>query len=182
MNKSHSQKAGDQSGDDASLIPEGLQEEVVALDLTASDNEEEVSGGDDEDLNGELIAEQDSSIERLQCSVLRDIPTSQRHFWRANHREQMALAVSDALWLTKRYLRPLPANELAVMALNEIAALEGVGFFMHLKSRTCFRKRASSILAPKSRTPNQPGYVFLLRHYVNLNTLLSLFLGPTIQI
>ena len=85
--------------------------------------------------------------------ILRTLPESSRYFWKTTHSEQLSQTVYDKRSDGNR--RVLLDNEVAVMALNEIAAKQGLGFFFHLKSRTCWRGEPQE--CPRSRALPRPG-------------------------
>ena len=100
---------------------------------------------DDMDLNSNTGP--NSKAKASPTLTLRTLPESSRYFWKTSHSELLSQTVYD-----KRpdgVKRVLPENEVAVMALNEIAAIRGLGFFFHLKSRTCWRGEPQD--CPRSR-------------------------------
>ena len=54
-------------------------------------------------------------------------------------------------------MRSLRKNEIAVMALNEIAVERGHSFFFHLTSRDCWYKTFKDELCPEHRIASRPG-------------------------
>jgi hypothetical protein len=70
---------------------------------------------------------------------------------------QLALDVADKD--SNGHVRELPGNEVLVMALNEIAAEQGRGFYYYLPFREAWKKHDSIDLLPVSRRPVAPGYV-----------------------
>ena len=85
--------------------------------------------------------------------TLRTLPESSRYFWKTSHSEQLSQTVYDKR--SDGNKRLLPANEVAVMALNEIAVTRGQGFFFYLKNRTCWRGAPQD--CPRSRALPRPG-------------------------
>ena len=88
--------------------------------------------------------------------VLRDLPLTTR-FLQSDAAAQLALQISDKD--TNGFVRELPDNEVLVMALNEISAERGRGFFYYLPFREAWKKHDSINLLPISRRPVAPGYV-----------------------
>jgi len=66
--------------------------------------------------------------------LLRNIPCSKRHFWKASSTSQLSQKVYDKDM--NGHKRALPGNEVFVMALNEIATDRGQGFFLYLPNRS----------------------------------------------
>ena len=95
----------------------------------------------------------DSKVKASPTLTLRTLPESSRYFWKTSHSEQLSQTVYDKR--SDGNQRLLPANEVAVMALNEIAATRGQGFFFHLKNRTCWRGAPQD--CPRSRALPRPG-------------------------
>lgn len=90
-----------------------------------------------------------------QATVLRALERSDRLFWRPTTLEQLHLS-SPATIADKGSdgnNRFLSANELAAMALNEIASQQGRGFFYHLKCRDRWKKFPGEEQWPSSRQP-----------------------------
>ncbi|THX30721.1 hypothetical protein D6D10_08559 [Aureobasidium pullulans] len=97
---------------------------------------------------------------------LRTIETSNRYFWAVDHTQQWSLTVTDKS--PDGTQRSLPKNELTVMALNEMAAKAGRGYFFHLRNKEFWKKAPNSELCPPERKPQQPGAQFpeiLYMHY-----------------
>lgn len=65
-------------------------------------------------------------------TTLRVLSLSKYHFWKNSHSEQLSQTMYDKK--SDGSAKPLPENEVTVMALNEIAATQGAGFFSHLKA------------------------------------------------
>ena len=105
----------------------------------------------DVDLNSDIGP--DSKAKALPTLTLRTLPESSRYFWKTSHAEQLSQIIYDKR--SDGNKRVLPENEVAVMALNEIAAIRGLGFFFHLKSRTCWREAPQD--CPRSRASPRPG-------------------------
>lgn len=82
---------------------------------------------------------------------LQDYQPSQRCFWKDSTTEQLTTLHYDKH--PEQYSRPLPNNEVMVMALNEIAAHHGSGFFFYLPSKNATRKPAAEEVSPVSRRP-----------------------------
>ncbi|USP75478.1 hypothetical protein yc1106_02752 [Curvularia clavata] len=80
---------------------------------------------------------------------LREIPTSQRYFWREELSSHIRQQVRDRTHDGAND-RPLLPNEIDALALNEIAVLRGAGFFMFLPSRNSWNKQ---MFDPKNRGP-----------------------------
>lgn len=89
--------------------------------------------------------------------LLRDVPRSDKFFWKDTIAEQIAQKVEDRD--LSGYKRALPGNETLVMGLNEIAVEQGYGFFLHLPSRESWKTNDDESLLPLSRRPGSPGYV-----------------------
>lgn len=100
---------------------------------------------------------------------LRTAQTSDRCFWAATTAEQFDQEVCDQ---NADYgKRVLPKNEVAVLALNEIAARHRRAFFFHLPSRQSWTSKPNDVRMPLARMPLAPGYELL-----NLTISLSLTL------
>ncbi len=56
----------------------------------------------------------------MAANTIRKLPGSRRHFWRHTTADQVAQTAVDQTLYYRR--RPLPNNEVTVLALNEIAA------------------------------------------------------------
>ena len=97
----------------------------------------------------------DSSATTAKSSLtLRTLPQSSRHFWKTSHLDQVSQSMNDYIGVK----RELPPNEIAVMALNEIAVERGHGFFFHLKSRVSgYKKSGKEELSPADRVAPGPG-------------------------
>lgn len=93
-------------------------------------------------------------VDRL---TLRMLERSDRYFWQRSYKEQVQQTMADKH--TNGGIRLLPPNEITVMALNEICAHRGRGFFFFFKSRDAWKKPPSTMLCPPSRAPPQPGSV-----------------------
>jgi len=103
--------------------------------------------------------------------MLRDIPPTTR-FLQPDATAQLAIQISDRD--ANGHVRGLPDNETLVMALNEIAAERGRGFFYYLPFREAWKKHDGVDLLPVSRRPTAPGYVEVLTSNVDGNDRLSL--------
>ena len=95
----------------------------------------------------------DSKVSASPTLTLRTLPESSRYFWKTSHSEQLSQTVHDKR--SDGNKRLLLANEVAVMALNEIAVTRGQGFFFYLKNRTCWRGEPQD--CPRSRALPRPG-------------------------
>ncbi|KAH3938815.1 hypothetical protein HBH98_172470 [Parastagonospora nodorum] len=80
---------------------------------------------------------------------LREIPASQRQFWKEELSDHVAQQVRDKTHDGSNDRSLLP-NEIDALALNEIAVLRGAGFFMFLPNRHSWSKQTYD---PKSRGP-----------------------------
>ena len=67
--------------------------------------------------------------------TLRESLLSKYHFWKDSHSEQLSQTIYDKKSVGSA--KPLPQNEVMVMALNEIAATQGAEAFFRLQSRPC---------------------------------------------
>jgi hypothetical protein len=86
---------------------------------------------------------------------LRTLERSDRCFWKTSHSAQLDQTIFDKS--SDGTSRQIPSNEIAVMALNEIAVHHKRGFFLHFKGRDGWKKRPSEELCPASRISPQPG-------------------------
>ncbi|THX31612.1 hypothetical protein D6D12_02718 [Aureobasidium pullulans] len=84
--------------------------------------------------------------------VLRQLEHSRRYFWRQSIDEQLSLKIHERDVNGKRLLS---GNEILVMALNEMAAHRGRGFFFYLPPMRAHPTK--SLLIPESRVPSPPG-------------------------
>lgn len=89
-------------------------------------------------------------------TILRDIPPT-TGLLQSDTAAQLSLEIADKD--ANGYMRDLPGNEILVMALNEIAADRGRGFFFYLPFREAWKKTDSLDLLPASRIPSAPGQV-----------------------
>lgn len=106
---------------------------------------------------------------RDQPATLRTLPTSPRHFWKESVEEQLSQEMHDRR--EHMITRPLPGHEIMAMALNEIAAHRGQGFFFHLPSRHYWKKYEDSSRLPAGRVPPTPRCVqYPRRHLVSKGT------------
>lgn len=88
--------------------------------------------------------------------TIRATPLSKRHFWKESIGEQISQTVVDQ---NPDYIkRTLTENEVTVLALNEIAAEHGRGFFFHLPSRLAWTSAVDRRRLPTERIPKPPGY------------------------
>lgn len=121
---------------------------------------------DDTNLNNEDAMELDEqdAVEPNQAPptsipsklFLRALERSNRYFWKMSHSAQLDQIIYDKSLDGSE--RPIPANEMAVMAFNEISAQYGQGFFLYLKNRDSWKKHSTNEeLCPSSRAPPQPG-------------------------
>jgi|SRR5436853_692887 hypothetical protein len=89
---------------------------------------------------------------------LRGVAPSNRHFWKLSSADQLGQKIYDRSMDGSE--RPVPNSEIDVMALNEISAHCGRGFFFHLKNRDIWKKHSTKEeLYPLSRVPPPPGSV-----------------------
>lgn len=88
--------------------------------------------------------------------MLRNI-TSQRHFWKTTLQDQL----TQQAWDDVEWRRKLRSNEVMTMALNEIAAASGRGFFFHVPSRETY-KQDEDVNHPAGRRPRAPRLLSLL--------------------
>lgn len=86
---------------------------------------------------------------------LRELPQSERHFWQHSITDQLSLKVFDQN--ADYFRRVLPENEVAVLALNEIAAERRRGYFLHLPSRSAWASLSDEDRTPAERSPLLPG-------------------------
>lgn len=103
--------------------------------------------------------------------MLRDLPISARYFWRDTVEEFVQQEVLDRFY-DDANPRPLPANEVLVLALNEIAAERRYGFFFHLPNRMSWTRNNFN---PKTRTPPKQGYVIKAPYMLLLTILRACF-------
>lgn len=90
-------------------------------------------------------------------NTLRSLPSSRDVFWKRLTTDGDPAAVWDKNHHGLERL--LPGNETLVMALNEIAADNGRGFFYYLPSREYWKTPDREPLMPVGRAPGIPGYV-----------------------
>jgi len=93
--------------------------------------------------------------------TLRTAEQSSTLFWSKSHRKQLLPAMHDKLAFGGQ--RDLAENEVLTMALNEVAAQRGRGFFFHFRNRDGRKKSVAKIgaaalardgeLYPASRAP-----------------------------
>ena len=86
---------------------------------------------------------------------LRDLPTSDRYFWKHEVSEQLTQTAYDRY--PDQLERPLPMSEITAMALNEACAFHGHGFFLHLPPRDSWRRAPKVDWCPMSRARPWPG-------------------------
>lgn len=87
-------------------------------------------------------------------STLRNLPASERYFWKDSTAEQVKISVKDQ---NADYIkRALPGNEITVLALNEIAATRRRGFFYHLPPRAALTSSADPARLPPGRKRPDP--------------------------
>ena len=86
--------------------------------------------------------------------ALRDATRSRRLFWKDTAEEQTSLNVTDQN--ADYWKKDLSANEVAVLALNELAAEKGRGFFYHLPSRFAWTTTPDHNRLPSERAPATP--------------------------
>ena len=113
---------------------------------------EDVAHGEEEDQD-----QAGSSDEDKNDQTLRNIPTSDRYFWKDALADQRGLVVKEKQ--ISRTFRQLPGNELIAMALNEVAFSRGRGFFLHLRNRDSHKTPPSKSICPTSRAHTKPGWV-----------------------
>jgi hypothetical protein len=87
--------------------------------------------------------------------ILREIKPSARYFWCNETQTGLVKLVEDHN--ANRTKRPLPENEIAAMALNEVAAERGRGFFFHARGRESWKSSPGEGLCPAKRVPSTPG-------------------------
>ncbi|KAG9526408.1 hypothetical protein KCV07_g865, partial [Aureobasidium melanogenum] len=104
------------------------------------------------------IAATEGTPQGTEACSLREIEKSDRFFWKTDQNEQWSMSVFDKMTNGKK--RPLAKNEIAVMALNEIAAANGQGFFFHLRNKEFWKKPPNSELHPSDRVAPQPGATY----------------------
>ncbi|KAG9693658.1 hypothetical protein KCU95_g3198, partial [Aureobasidium melanogenum] len=102
---------------------------------------------------------------KTATTALREIEVSARHFWKQDMTEQLSQEVLDSRGMGKQ--RKLPGNELTVMALNEVAAEFGKGFFFHMLTREAWTSWPGEEFHPRSRIPELPGSRFPALLYIN---------------
>lgn len=89
--------------------------------------------------------------------LLRELDNSRRYFWKPGLSEQLSLVVRDKRF-NSGIPRPLPPNEMIAMALNEIAAHKGYGFFFFLPNANTYGdKGGDPACRPQHRLPPAPG-------------------------
>ena len=88
---------------------------------------------------------------RMDRDTLRHYPRNERYFWRPFLTETLTLKAKDH---TANGDRNLVGNEIIVLALNEIAAVKGDGFFLYVQPRTAWTGWGN--LYPQSRQPPPP--------------------------
>ena len=123
------------------------------------------------EISNDTSASADSSLKTTTNSesTLRELSLSDFHFWRDSLSEQFSLTVLDQK--SDGTKRPLPKNEIAAMALNEIAVQHKRGFFLHLLSRKAWTsKPPSEAICPPGRLSPQPGYTTI---YLTLYIIIS---------
>lgn len=87
--------------------------------------------------------------------VLRDLPICERQFWKPSVAEQMRQDVIDKN--SRSVKRELSKAEVTTLALNEVAAEKGRGYFMWLPSREVWKTPSNDSLIPVARNPLPPG-------------------------
>lgn len=99
----------------------------------------------------------DAQLQTASTSVptLRAVPPSARLFWKDTIQEQLSQGAKDRY--NRGILRDLTKHEITTMALNEVAAELGRGFFFYLPSREVWKTPASESMIPRSRVPEYPG-------------------------
>lgn len=88
--------------------------------------------------------------------LLRDLPLTDRYFWKDSIESQLAQTVVDKDWNSNK--RILPGNEVTAMALNELAASRGRGFFFYMLTREAWKTWPNENLYPADRRPTAPWY------------------------
>lgn len=101
--------------------------------------------------NTELSTRSDGTRSSRPRMDLRSLPLSAHYFWDDSQPKHMNHTTTIDKASTSGN-RNLPENEIAVMALNEVAADRGRGFFFHFRNRDCWKK-AKGDTCPTSRTP-----------------------------
>ncbi|KAF2672847.1 hypothetical protein BT63DRAFT_138390 [Microthyrium microscopicum] len=124
---------------------------------TPEDREVEISYSDDE-------AEEDTSL-----PLLRNLSPTFR-FWDDNwvdpYQSHRNLVVMDRK--VHQHLQDVPQNMKAVMALNEIGAARGRGFFLHFPARVVTKKQANDpAVLPTERLQSRVGATYASMAYVN---------------
>jgi hypothetical protein len=84
-----------------------------------------------------------------EIPLIRELPTSARYFWKGTYAEYVRQEISDKT-ADGTNPRKLPPNEILALALNEVAAKAGSGFFFHAPNRDSWSRQA---FEPKSRGP-----------------------------
>jgi len=92
---------------------------------------------------------------RFKSETLRELPRSDRLFWKTDLSEQLAQKARDKH--TDNTPRNLLRHEIETMALHEVAVFRGRGFFQYLPSREALKKPKTELLLPKERSIKQPG-------------------------
>ena len=121
------------AGDDQH-VGDGHSENTTSLDDSSDQINTAVTG------RTSTIATKASAPPQVR---LRTLSLSDHYFWKNTHSEHLSQTIGDKK--SDGSIKPLPQNEITVMALDEIAATQGAGFLSHLKSRPCWNK-----------TPNAP--------------------------
>lgn len=89
---------------------------------------------------------------------LRSLSRTDRFFWRERMSDQLSQVVQDQ-HSRKSETRTLAKHEITTLALNEVAAVKGLGLFLYLPSREVWKTRPNEDLAPSCRDPEVVGYV-----------------------
>ena len=95
--------------------------------------------------------------EGAETVLLRSAALCPRLFWRSTLDEQLRLFTLDKDF--GNFKRPLLKNEMMTMALNEVAAHHGRGFFFFMLDRDGFQRWSDVGEFPKSRQPPKPRFV-----------------------
>lgn len=90
--------------------------------------------------------------------TLRSLPTDRDDLWRASVDSHF----QRRMWNQnlQGLNRELPQNEVAAMALNEVAAEQGRGFFYYLPSCEVWKTPDKEPLLPRGRVPVSPGAAY----------------------
>ena len=87
--------------------------------------------------------------------LLINVPTSERYFWKPTLEAQLNQELFDKV--PEQKTRPLPKNELLVMALNEISVHYRYGFSCYTPSKDAQKRESKEELCPSSRVASPAG-------------------------